>query len=63
MEVHCTGREVDSRQLKVEKIWKKKDKDDAKTPSAQRSAESLGKNSQRVKEEEKRDSAAAGCPK
>jgi hypothetical protein len=56
MGLHCTGRKVGSRQLKVERIWKKQDKDNAETLSAQKSAESLGKNSQSVKEEEKRDS-------
>jgi len=61
MEVHCTGREVDSRQLKVERIWKKKHKDNAETLSAQGSAESLKKNSQSVKEEE-RGTVRIGCP-
>jgi hypothetical protein len=56
MEVHCTGRKVGSRQLKVKRIWKKEDKDNAETLSAERSAESLEKNSQKRAGRRKEDS-------
>jgi hypothetical protein len=42
MEVHCTGREVDSRQLKVERIRKKKNKDNAETLGTQRERGEFG---------------------